>query len=137
MKTLTLQETIHIKHIATHSRARTARIVVACLFTASIALSDTLNSSVQYGIELERKQNSLATIRENTHSVESAFKQKVEGAEKNPKRDIVREDIATLIPASPRPLFQVPLAPCGTLTPQGTTGVVDRGFKDQVKEKSE
>jgi hypothetical protein len=144
MKTLTFHNSIPGIQAVGTSCARTARIVVACLFAATIALSDTLNSSVQYGIELEKKQNSITSIQENTRSIENAFKQKVENAEKDRRKGTTIEDrlglpgndIAALMPVSPRPAFQAPLASYGTLTPQGTTGVVNRGLMDKDAKRS-
>ena len=110
---------------------------IACLFAASVALCDTLNSSLQYGTELETKHNTLSAIKEDPTAVEDALKKKLEEARKNAQQgearlnrlDFVGHDIAALIPSAPQPIFDMHVSPCGTLTPQGNAGVVKRGFE--------
>ena len=121
------------------------RIVVACLFSTGIAFCDSLGSSIHYRGELETKQSSLNTIQEDVSSVEEALEKKLEELRQKKKRkgqtrldtlDFVGHDIAALLPSAPRPGFTMRAAPTGTLTPQGSSEVVDRGFtKERLEGK--
>ena len=118
----------------------TLRIMVACLFASGVVFSDTFNSSAQYSMELESKQASLMTISEDTTSIEAALEKKIAAESSEQKKgkgamlDRVRitgHDIAALMPASPRPIFEMRATPYNTVTPQGSTGVVDRGLSEK------
>lgn len=143
MKTFTFRDSTTGKLGKKHSFMTTTRIVVVFLFIATVALSETLNSTIQYSAELEKKQAGLSTISENTDAIENAFKKKMEEPTKpglpqssSRRLGIAGTDIAALIPAAPQPTFQARISPYGTLTPQGMKGVVDRGVgKDDQEGK--
>ena len=116
---------------------RKITLPIACIFAANIALCDTLNSSLQYGAELETKQNTLSAIQEDLTSVEDALKKKLEEVREKGRQgearlnhlDFVGHDIAALIPSAPQPAVDMRVLPHGTLTPQGTTGIIKRGLE--------
>lgn len=121
---------------------RACRIVIACFFSAGIAFSETIGSALRYSTELETKQSSLTTIKEDTESIENSFKRKIERARSEtlrrtePEDGTIRDtlnaiDLAALMPAIAKPTIEMRVMPNGTLTPRGESGVVDRGVDDR------
>ena len=114
------------------------------MFATGVAFSDGFNSSAQYSMELESKQASLTTISEDTSSIEAALEKKIATESSGNKKErelllnrvrITGHDIAALMPASPRPILEMSVTPYGTVTPQGSTGVVDRGLSEKGPRK--
>lgn len=133
MKTLTYTAPISEQNRPAHIVARAARVAFACIFATSIALSETTHSTVQYGVELENKQASLTTIREDTSSIEGALMRKIEAMKKRAETgrvvpDLAGQDIASLLPAAPQPAIGAQTTPFGTLSPQTPSRIIDRGL---------
>lgn len=100
------------------------RIIIAFIFFASgVAISETLRSETQYGAELRNKQESLGSIREDTSSITNAMARAVD------KIAFTAHEIAAFVPGTVKPNINMRTIPTGTLTPQGTAGVVDRGIE--------
>lgn len=105
---------------------RTARIVVACIFAAGIAFSETLRSAVQYSDELETKQSSIVSIKEDAKAIEKALMDKLKRSHDR-RMEFSSREIDAIIPSAPHTTLQMRTTPYGTLAPQGNTGVIDRG----------
>jgi len=63
MKTLTLKPAKMDIKSSGRTISTVARITIACIFAASIALSDTFNSSTQYSSELEEETDDRSPIK--------------------------------------------------------------------------
>lgn len=114
---------------------RTARIVVACMFAAGVGFSETLKSAVQYSDELETKQSSIVSIKEDTGAIENALKEKLKRFHDR-RIEFSSRDITAIIPSAPGAALTMRATPYGTLAPRGNTGVIDRGVNKKEGERN-
>lgn len=114
-----------------YSSMATVRMIIACIFFASgVAFSETLRSETQYCAELQTKQESLGSIKEDTGIIAKAFTGVIDTAR------FTAHEIASFVPGTTQPQFNMRANPVGTLSPQGNTGVVDRGINKEARRES-
>lgn len=110
------------------------RIFVACIFATGVAFSDTLKSAVQYSSELESKHSSINIIKEDSALIESALKDKAARAIKH-RLEFSGREISAVLPSAPKVGLHIQITPYGTLSPQGSSSVIDRGFNEDKARK--
>ena len=130
MKAFTSTEYREILMKIIYSSMTTVRIIIAFMFFAGgIALSEPLRSDTQYDAELRTKQESLGYIKEDTGTITQAITQaftRIIDADR-----FTAHEIAAFVPSASKPQINMHASLSGTLSTQGTTGVVDRGIEEK------